>query len=87
MRKLWHDKAWEEYIEWQTKDKNILKRINRLLDDIDRNGYECIGKPEPLKNNLSGYWSVRIDEKNRIVFRLDDGIFEILQCGEHYGDR
>jgi toxin YoeB len=86
MKKLWHDEAWEEYVEWQTKDKKMLKRINKLLDDISRNGYNCIGKPEPLKNNLSGYWSVHIDEKNRIVFRLDEGVFEIIQCGEHYGD-
>jgi toxin YoeB len=86
MRKLWHDEAWAEYVEWQTKDKKTLKRINKLLNDIERNGYNCIGKPEPLKDNLSGYWSVRIDEKNRIVFKLDDGVLEIIQCGEHYGD-
>lgn len=64
MKKLWQDNAWEEYLYWQTKDKKTLKRINRLLDDIDRNGYHCIGKPEALKGNLAGYWSVRIDEKN-----------------------
>ena len=58
MKKIWHDKAWEEYLYWQTQDKKTLKKINRLLTDIDRNGYNCIGKPEPLKENLSGYWSV-----------------------------
>lgn len=68
MIKLWHDKAWEDYIRWQTQDKKILKKINRLLTDIDRHGYNCTGKPEPLKGDLSGAWSVRIDEKNRIVF-------------------
>ena len=68
MKKVWNDKAWEEYLYWQTQDKKTLKRINKLLTDIDRNGYNCSGKPEPLKGNLSGYWSVRIDEKNRIVF-------------------
>ncbi|MDO4289507.1 MAG: Txe/YoeB family addiction module toxin [Eubacterium sp.] len=70
MKKLWDDDAWEEYIEWQTKDKAKLKRINRLIKDIERNGYNSIGKPEPLTGNLAGFWSVRIDEKNRIVFRI-----------------
>ncbi len=85
MRKIWSDGAWEEYIEWQAKDKKALKRINLLLKDIDRNGYECIGNPEPLRGNLSGYWSVRIDSKNRIVFSIDEaGNLIILQCGSHY---
>jgi toxin YoeB len=86
VKKLWHDEAWEEYEYWQTQDKKTLKRINKLLKDIERNGYNCIGKPEPLTGNLTGYWSVKIDEKNRIVFRLDNEFIEILQCGEHYGD-
>ena len=84
MKKIWHDKAWEEYLYWQTQDKKALKKINNLLNDIDRNGYNCSGKPEPLKNNLSGYWSVRIDEKNRIVFRIVNNQIEIYQCGTHY---
>lgn len=88
MRKLWLDEAWEEYISWQTKDKAVLKKINRLLKDIDRYGYECSGKPEPLKGDLSGYWSVHIDQKNRIVFRIDEEEnLEIIQCETHYGDR
>lgn len=87
MKKVWHDKAWEEYLYWQTQDKKTLKRINRLLEDIDRNGYNCSGKPEPLKHNLSGYWSVRIDDQNRIVFRINGEQLEILQCGTHYGDK
>ena len=87
MQKLWLDEAWEEYLEWQTKDKKILKRINQLLKDIDRNGYQCIGKPEPLSGNLAEYWSVRIDEKNRIVFRIDDNKLEIIQCGTHYRNK
>lgn len=65
MRKLWHDEAWEEYLYWQSQDKKTLKKINRLLTDIDRNGYQCTGKPEPLGENLAGYWSVRIDEKKQ----------------------
>ena len=88
MRKLWLDEAWEEYISWQTKDKAVLKKINKLLKDIDRYGYECSGKPEPLKGDLSGYWSVHIDQKNRIVFRIDEEEnLEIILCGTHYGDR
>lgn len=87
MKKLWDDSAWEEYLEWQTKDKATLKKINRLLKDIDRNGCNCTGKPEPLSENLAGYWSVRIDEKNRIVFRIKDGNLEIIQCGTHYKDK
>ena len=86
MKKIWHDEAWETYVFWQNQDKKTLKRINRLLKDIDRNGYRCTGKPEPLKGNLSGYWSVRIDEKNRIVFRITGDILEIVECGFHYGD-
>ena len=87
MRKLWHDEAWEEYLHWQTQDKKTLKRINELLKSIDRNGYNCIGKPEPLNGDLAGYWSVRIDEKNRIVFRVEKEHLEILQCGSHYRDK
>ena len=87
MRKIWHDKAWSDYTEWINKDKRTLKRINQLLQDIDRNGYRCIGKPEPLTGDLSGFWSVRIDEKNRIVFRIEEDTLEIIQCGSHYGDR
>ena len=86
MHKVWHDKAWNDYVEWQNQDKKTLRKINRLLQDIDRNGYKCTGKPEPLSGDLAGYWSVRIDEKNRIVFRIFDDIIEIIQCGTHYGD-
>ena len=85
MKKVWQDDAWEEYLYWQTQDKKALNKIKRLLRDIDRNGYNCTGKPEPLKEDLSGYWSVRIDEKNRLVFRIVDEQIEIYQCGTHYG--
>lgn len=84
MKKLWKDEAWEEYLYWQAQDKKTLKKINRLLKDIDRNGYQCTGKPEPLSENLAGYWSVRIDDKNRIVFCIHDDYMEIIQCGTHY---
>ena len=67
--------------------KKTLKRINKLLEDVNRNGYNCIGKPEPLRGNLSGYWSLRIDEKNRIVFRINGDFIEIIQCGSHYDDK
>ena len=87
MKKIWHDKAWNDYIEWINNDKRTLKRINQLLRDIDRNGYRCIGKPEPLTGDLSGFWSERIDEKNRIVFRIEENTIEIIQCGSHYGER
>ena len=87
MRKIWHDEAWEDYLYWQTQDKKTLKRINRLLTDIDRNGYQCIGKPEALTGNLAGFWSVRIDDRNRIVFRISEGEMEIIQCGSHYRDK
>ena len=87
MKKLWQDEAWEDYVYWQTQDKRTLKKINKLLNDIDRNGYKCTGKPEPLIGNLAGYWSVRIDEKNRIVFRIEGANLEIMQCGTHYRDK
>lgn len=87
MHKIWHDNAWEDYVYWQGQDKRTLKKINNLLKDIDRNGYFCTGRPEALSGDLAGYWSVKIDEKNRIVFRIVDGKLEIVQCGSHYRDK
>ena len=87
MIKSWDDEAWEDYLYWQKQDKKTLKRINMLLQDIDRNGYSGIGKPEALKNDLRGYWSRRIDEVNRLVYRIRDNVIEIIQCRSHYGDR
>ena len=86
MIKQWDDDAWEDYVYWQTQDRKTLKRINALLKDIDRNGYNGIGKPEPLKGALAGWWSRRIDESNRIVYRIHEGQIEIIQCGSHYRD-
>ena len=77
MKKVWSDETWEEYLYWQTQDRKIIKKINNLIKDIDRNGYHCIEKPEPLSGNLTGYWSVRIDKANRIVFKISDDILEI----------
>ena len=86
MNKLWHDEAWDDYKYWQTQDKRTLKKINALVTDIERNGYSGIGKPEPLKGNLSGWWSVRIDDANRLVFQIADGQLEIYACKGHYED-
>ena len=86
MHKNWHDEAWEDYLYWQTQDRKTLKKINNLIKDIDRNGLNCEGKPEPLTGDLSGFWSVRIDKKNRIVFRINGDELEIAQCGSHYKD-
>ena len=84
MNKLWTDEGWDDYLYWQTQDKKTLRRLNKLLADIERNGHEGIGKPEPLKGNLSGWWSRRIDDTNRIVYRFVDGNLEISQCRGHY---
>lgn len=67
--------------------KKTIKRINRLLQDISRNGYATIGNPEPLKGELTGWWSCRIDDVNRLVFRINNGIIEIAQCRSHYGNK
>jgi toxin YoeB len=87
MLKIWQDEAWEDYLYWQTQDKKTLKRINLLIRDIDRNGYEGLGEPEPLKYEFTGWWSRRIDVKNRIVYRIQNEKIEIAQCGSHYRDK
>lgn len=88
MNILWTESSWEQYLEWQTVDKRTLRRINQLITDIIRNGQmQGIGKPEPLKGNLSGYWSRRIDDKNRIVYRVRGENVEIVSCSEHYSDK
>lgn len=86
MRKIWFDEAWDDYLYWQTQDKKTLKKINELIKDSERNGYSGLGKPEPLKGDLTGFWSKRIDDKNRFVYRIIDGVLEILSCREHYND-
>ena len=73
------NKAWEEYCYWQNQDKKTLKKINLLLEDICRNNFIGIGKPEPLKGYLSGFWSRRIDSENRMVYRIKDNLIEVIQ--------
>ena len=87
MRLLWEERAWEEYCQWQGQDKKTLKRINKIIKDIQRNIYKGIGKPEPLKGNLSKWWSRRIDDTNRITYREKDGAIIIASCKDHYGDK
>ena len=76
--------GWEQYLYWQSRDKTILKKINRLLKDIQRHPFEGIGKPEPLKNDLSGFWSRRITDERRLVYRFKNDNIEIIQCRYHY---
>lgn len=86
MRLLWEESAWEDYISWQNQDKKTLKRINQIIKDIQRSPFDGIGKPEPLRGNLSGYWSRRIDEANRIVYKETEGAIIIAACKGHYED-
>ncbi len=86
MKKIWFDEAWEEYLYWQTQDKKTIKRINALIKDIDRGHFDGIGKPEPLKGDYAGFWSRRIDDSNRLIYRINGGILEILSCKGHYED-
>ena len=83
---IFSDRAFEEYLYWQTQDRKTLKRINALLKDISRDPYDGIGKPEGLKDNLSGYWSRRIDDANRIVYKVENDNIEVFQCRGHYGN-
>lgn len=83
---FWYPNAWEDYVDMQS-EKHLLKRVNGLIKDIQRNGYKCSsGKPEMLRNILSGLASVKIDKKNRLVFSVDDLQVSIVECGSHYGD-
>ncbi|MCL1852360.1 MAG: Txe/YoeB family addiction module toxin [Peptococcaceae bacterium] len=86
MVKVWSDKAWEDYLYWQGQDRKTLRRINQLLKDIDHNAFDGIGKPEPLKHERQGYWSRRIDDANRLIYRIVNNQIEIAQCRAHYDD-
>lgn len=79
--------AWAEYTSWQAQDRKTLKKLNTLLSDIARRPYAGLGKPEALKGELSGFWSRRIDDKNRLVYRVLEDRCQILQCKGHYGDK
>lgn len=85
MRKLlFTDESWCDYLYGQTQNKRTLKRINTLLREVQREPFEGIGKPEPLKGNLSGYWSRRIDEEHRLVYSADGNVVTIISCRHHY---
>ena len=88
MIKSFSDDAWNDYVYWQTQDKKTLKRINLLIKDTERDPFAGIGKPEPLKHNFSGWWSRRIDEKNRMVYRIqkngNQDVLEIAALRYHY---
>lgn len=83
---IWHDAAWAEYLYWQNQDKKTLKRINQLIKDIERNPFTGIGKPEPLKGNLSGFWSRRINDHHRLIYTIQGENCVIAQCKGRYDD-
>ena len=85
MRLVWDANAWEDYLWWQVQDCKVLRRINALLADIVRNGNEGIGKPEPLKHEFSGYWSRRITEEHRLIYRVSGAEVLIASCRYDYG--
>lgn len=84
MNKIFSDTSWDEYVSWLTQDKKILKKINEILKDIDRNGNEGIGKPEPLKHELAGLWSRRINGEHRLVYKIEDNKIYVVNCKGHY---
>jgi toxin YoeB len=84
-RKLaWTESAWDDYLYWQGEDRKTLKRVNKLISDTLRDPFEGLGKPEPLRENLSGLWSRRIDEANRMVYEINDEYLTIVACRFHY---
>ena len=87
MNKLFTDNGWQDYLYWESQDKKTLKTINKLIEDISRNGNTGLGKPEPLTGPLTGFWSRRINDKDRLIYKLEDDAVIILACRFHYGDR
>lgn len=84
-RKLaWTDEAWADYVYWQSQDRKTLKRINKLIEEAKRDPFVGLGKPEPLRENLAGFWSRRIDETNRLVYAVADEFLTIISCRYHY---
>lgn len=84
MRLTFTETDWEQYLYWQAQDKSVTKKINKLLKDIQRHPFEGIGKPEPLKGNLSGFWSRRISQEHRLVYSVANETVTIAQCRFHY---
>ncbi len=84
MKKMWFDKAWEDYLFWQENNKKMLKKVNSLIKDAERNPYEGLGKPEPLKGNLSGFYSRRIDKEHRLVYKVEGEMVFIASVKGHY---
>ena len=80
----WTQSSWDDYLYWQTQDKKTLKRINRLIVDTQRTPFTGIGKPEPLKENLAGFWSRRMDDAHRLVYAVDTDAITIITCRYHY---
>jgi len=80
----WTDESWSDYIYWQSQDRKTLKRINKLIEATKRQPFQGIGKPEPLKENLSGFWSRRIDDTNRLVYVVNENYLVIISCRYHY---
>ena len=80
----WTREAWSDYVYWQGQDRKTLRRINKLVADVQRSPFEGMGKPEPLKENLAGFWSRRIDETNRLVYAVNDNQLTIISCRYHY---
>jgi len=80
----WTDEAWSDYVYWQGQDRKTLKRINKLIVNVKRTPFEGIGKPEPLKENLSGFWSRRIDDANRFIYAVTDSHITVIACRYHY---
>lgn len=87
MNKVFTENGWADYTFWETEDRKTLKKINKLIEDICRNGNEGIGKPEALSGNLAGYWSRRINDKDRIIYKIDENNVFILSCRYHYSDK
>ena len=84
MKILFHEKAFDEYLYWQKNDKKTLKRLNNIIKDISRNPYEGLGKPEPLRYALQGYWSRRITLEDRIIYKVENDSLIVISCAKHY---
>ncbi len=84
MKLVWSEKSWSDYLYWQKANKKIVQKINELIKDIKRNQFDGIGKPEPLKHELAGFWSRRINDEHRLVYRIEDTMIQIASCRYHY---